>query len=179
MNLLKLWYDRLRGYLLGKISDKNLDNQAVAVSVALPSGYSTPKPPVGVKESRNLDDCEPELVDQYRKVKEEFAASTGMTLFETTTWRSKERQIELYAQGRTKPGEVVTYIDGIKSRSRHNFYPSQAIDVAIDVDPGPGKVVVWDDKLYSPLGPLCLKHKLIWGGDFLQFKDYCHIQMKA
>ncbi len=33
----------------------------------------------------------------------------GLDIFLTETYRSKERQEELYAQGRTKPGKVVTW----------------------------------------------------------------------
>ena len=172
------WYLRLWRFLLESKIKQDLGPKAVAVSVPIvATGYATPQPPVGVKESRNLDDCEPDLVSRYAKVKEEFRALTGMDLFETTTWRSKERQAELYAQGRTSPGQIVTNIDGVKSRSRHNFYPSQAIDVCVDSDPGPGKVAVWDSKLYAPLGPLCVKHGLVWGGNFKHLPDYPHLEM--
>ena len=43
--------------------------------------------------------------------------------------RSVEEQQELYAQGRTKPGNVVTYVDGIKKQSNHNLKPSNAADI--------------------------------------------------
>lgn len=174
------WYLRLRRFLIETEIKQNLGPKAVAVVVPIvATGYSNPQPPMGVKESRDLAHCEPDLVKRYLALKEDFRALTGMDLFETTTWRSSERQAELYAQGRTAPGQIVTNIDGIKSRSRHNFYPSQAIDVCVDKDPGPGKVAVWDDKLYAPLGLLCLTHGLVWGGNFTTIKDFQHIEMAA
>ena len=49
--------------------------------------------------------------------------------------RSEALQAELYAKGRDKDGnvvkisEVVTYKDGTIKRSKHNFYPSKAVDI--------------------------------------------------
>lgn len=33
--------------------------------------------------------------------------------------RTNKRQQDLYAQGRTKPGQIVTYADGVKNKSNH------------------------------------------------------------
>ena len=41
--------------------------------------------------------------------------------------RSNAEQADLYAQGRTKPGRVVT--NAKPGQSRHNSWPSQAVDV--------------------------------------------------
>lgn len=43
--------------------------------------------------------------------------------------RSPIEQNELYQKGRTKPGAVVTYMDGFDKRSKHNEYPSKAVDI--------------------------------------------------
>lgn len=174
---MKPWYWRLYEFLLQAWAVQGLGRDSVAVVVPLGTGYAVPQPPVGVDESRDLADCEPELVRRYLLVKADFERLTGMCLFETTTWRSAKKQIYLYAQGRTMPGQIVTNIDGVTSRSRHNFYPSQAIDVCVDRDPGPGKIPVWDDKLYAPLGPICEKHGLVCGGSFKHLKDYPHLEM--
>ena len=42
--------------------------------------------------------------------------------------RTVTRQQKLYAQGRTTPGKRVTWVDGIKKKSKHNSVPSLAID---------------------------------------------------
>jgi hypothetical protein len=45
-------------------------------------------------------------------------------------YRSPEEQNDLYQIGRTKPGTKVTNIDGYTKKSKHNYYPSRAVDVA-------------------------------------------------
>ncbi len=55
--------------------------------------------------------------------------------------RSKEEQIALYEQGRTKPGKIVTWV----RTSRH--ITGHAVDLAACVK---GKVS-WDDKLYPAI----------------------------
>jgi peptidoglycan LD-endopeptidase CwlK len=44
--------------------------------------------------------------------------------------RPVREQQELFAQGRTKPGSIVTNVDGITKLSKHNKSPSEAVDVA-------------------------------------------------
>lgn len=170
------WYARLWQALAEAWAMRGLGPDAVAVVMALPAGYKTPQPP-SVPESRDLKDCEPRLQSQMMLLLDAFKKETGMELFVTCTWRSKARQKTLYAQGRTTPGCVVTWIDGETRRSRHNYYPSQAVDVCVDSDPGPGKHAVWDVKLYKPLGELCRRFGLEWGGSWSSLKDYPHIQM--
>lgn len=42
--------------------------------------------------------------------------------------RPVAEQQELYAQGRTKPGKIVTNVDGVNDLSKHNKSPSEAVD---------------------------------------------------
>ena len=56
--------------------------------------------------------------------------------------RTPEEQYELYKQGRTKQGNIVTYKDGYRELSTHNYSPSKACDIACFVD---GKLT-WDTK---------------------------------
>ena len=53
------------------------------------------------------------------------------------TFRTPQEQFELYKKGReerdghyiiVKPNDVVTQLDGITKKSKHNMYPSQAFD---------------------------------------------------
>ncbi len=160
---------------------------AATTRMDLPSFHTEPSPPAGVPESRELAHAHPELVRRYLLIKADFYQQTGRQLFETCTWRSKERQAELYAQGRTAPGKIVTKVDGVTSRSRHNFFPSQAVDVCVDSDPGPGKHPVWDPAAYQPLAQLCIIHGLVWGGDWNsngssadeRFIDFPHLELPA
>lgn len=43
--------------------------------------------------------------------------------------RPVSRQQELYALGRTKPGSIVTRVDGVNRKSMHNYKPSLAGDI--------------------------------------------------
>jgi len=151
----------------------------VSVSIPLGSGYTKRQPPAE-GHSRLLDDAEPELAKRYLQLAAEYKLTTGHDLFITCTYRTPKEQFDLYARGRTTPGAVVTMIDGLKIKSRHNYYPSQAVDVCVDLAPDNRlKIPVWDPKYYTALGPLCAKYGLEWGGNFKSFKDYPHIQLPA
>ena len=82
----------------------------------------------------------------------------------TECYRSAERQNELYAQGRTKPGLVVTYKRG--GQSKHNLGPpTPALDVAFVLADGP---VSWSGLLLSKFARL-MKYadaRVVWGGDW-------------
>lgn len=152
--------------------------RGIEVSMTLPGFDAKSAPPPGLLESRDLTHAHPELVRRYLLVKAEYQLLTGRVLVETGTWRSLQRQVRLFSQGRTTPGQIVTRIDGVTSKSRHQVFPSEAVDVAVDTDPGPGKFLSWDPRMYEALGPLCVKHGLIWGGSW-SFKDYPHIELPA
>ena len=51
--------------------------------------------------------------------------------------RTLEQQKDLYAQGRTRPGRIVTNLDGINKRSKHQD------GLAVDVVPYP---IDWDNR---------------------------------
>lgn len=186
----KPWYEVLLGLLAGLWTQEQLGRAgaspeaaagALTLQVGLPTfGAGVPQPPAGLSESRDLADADPELVRRYELLKSEFKAHTGRDLFETCTWRSVERQAELYQVGRRGvPGEkILTKLDGATKRSRHNVYPSQAVDVCVDSDPGRGKHAVWDASAYAPLGPLAAEFGLIWGGDWAMH-DYPHLELPA
>lgn len=166
-------------FIRGILIQQNMGNPAGAMttSLDLPTGYTAPTPPT-TPESRDLIHCEPELVRRYLLLKQMYATQTGRCLFETCTWRSSNKQQDLYRIGRRGVvGEkTVTQIDGVTKRSRHNFFPAQAIDVCVDSDPGPGKVAVWDRHSYEPLGPLAAEFGLVWGGNW-HIDDYPHLEL--
>ena len=58
--------------------------------------------------------------------------------------RTAKRQQELYAQGRTKPGAIVTYADGIKSKSNHQI-KTDGFGHAIDFAPFVNGNLDWDN----------------------------------
>lgn len=84
--------------------------------------------------------------------------------------RTKEEQTAIYAQGRTTPGAIVTNTPWPKSK--HNSYPSMAIDVApypIDwndlarFDYLAGRILQIADEMIEK-GEIT--HKLVWGHDW-------------
>lgn len=169
----------IRDFLAGFAMKQTNPGVSVTVSKEIGSFHKEPTPPWDMDETRDMAHADPELKKRYTLLKAEFERETGHQLFETCTWRSAHRQNALYRIGRSGiKGETrVTNIDGINIRSRHNVYPSQAVDVAVDSDPGPGKVVVWDLAAYAPLGPLAIKHGLIWGGSWASFNDSPHLEL--
>ena len=93
----------------------------------------------------------------------------------TESYRSAERQNELYAQGRTKPGPVVTFKQG--GESKHNVLPSRAVDVAFLLADGS---VSWSGLLLSKFARLvkAADARVRWGGDFPgDFKDGPHFEV--
>ena len=53
----------------------------------------------------------------------------GFTFRILEVLRTESRQNQLYAQGRTKPGPIVTYLDGTKHKSNHQ------LGLACDIQP--------------------------------------------
>jgi len=93
----------------------------------------------------------------------------------TECYRSPERQNELYAQGRSKSGPVVTYKRG--GPSNHNIGPpTPAIDVAFLLADGS---VSWSGLLLSKFARLmkAADARVRWGGDWTNFKDRPHFEV--
>ncbi|MFW9331749.1 M15 family metallopeptidase [Paenibacillus polymyxa] len=104
----------------------------------------------------------------------------GVWIVITQGLRTYAEQDDLYAQGRTKPGKVVT--DARGGHSNHNF--GFAADFALLLRDG--RTVSWDtlrdddkDSLpdWSEVVEEAKKLGLEWGGDWRSFKDMPHLQM--
>ncbi len=93
--------------------------------------------------------------------------------------RTRARQIELYAQGRTTPGKIVTFNDGINTPSNHQPKLDglgHAIDsVFVGLDP-----YLEHDRLsglkWACFGACCEAIGLKWGGRFRQV-DLDHAEL--
>jgi peptidoglycan L-alanyl-D-glutamate endopeptidase CwlK len=92
----------------------------------------------------------------------------------TEGYRSPADQDALYAQGRTKPGAVVTYKRG--GESKHNLVPSRALDVTILLDNGQAS---WSAELLAKFAALMKAASPVvrWGGDWPKFKDRPHFEV--
>lgn len=88
--------------------------------------------------------------------------------------RSTLRQQQLYSQGRTKEGNIVTYKDGIKNKSKHQ--QGKAVDLAPWID---GRIS-WNEKAFRILATHIkqkakeLKINVTWGGDWKSGWDQPH-----
>lgn len=94
----------------------------------------------------------------------------GLKVKILSTYRAKEEQDKLYAQGRTEKGNIVTYAKG--GQSFHNYR------VALDFAPLNDKGVInWDDiELFKKCGEIArqLGFTTLW-----EINDYGHIQWTA
>lgn len=81
--------------------------------------------------------------------------------------RSYDEQDALYAQGRTKPGRIVT--NARAGYSNHNF------GTAADLGLFKGEKYLPESYLYDELGPIGKSVGLEWGGDW-KFQDLPHYQ---
>lgn len=127
---------------------------------------------MGESSKPNINDANKYIRDRWAEIKALFTSATGNSLLLTCVYRSPQEQAKLYEIGRSKPGKIVTNCDGVIKKSNHNYFPSRAIDVAVISN---GKVI-WDNDYYDPLGIVCKKLNLVWGGSWTGFKDRPHIE---
>ena len=125
---------------------------------------------VGSLNKKALAKFEPFLVE-VEKVME----AKGVTVEVISGLRSWAAQSALFAQGRTKPGRIVT-----KARpgsSWHNY--GLAIDLGLFmngnyIDETMPKVA---DGLYAEIGKIAATHGIEWAGNWKSFKETPHFQV--
>lgn len=101
-------------------------------------------------------------------------AQQGLTLVLTQGVRSVAQQQALYAQGRYKPGKIVTNCDGLIKASNHQPKADgygYAVDVAWVIDGH----VTWEGP-WETLGQMATAHGLAWGGDW-KWRDQPHLEL--
>nr|WP_080846164.1 M15 family metallopeptidase [Cytobacillus gottheilii] len=108
-----------------------------------------------------------------------LAAEQGIQIVITADFRSFEEQNQLYEQGRSTEGNIVTNARG--GESYHNY--GLAIDFALMTIDGQ---VVWDMEYdgngngvpdWDEVVSIAKDLGFAWGGDWRNFKDYPHFQM--
>ena len=119
--------------------------------------------------SRDLNELLP-LVKS--KVEEfiELCKQENIDLLVTSTYRDIESQNELYSQGRTKEGKIVTNARG--GESFHNY--RCALDIVPIVNGKPD----WDGShpVWAKIGEIGTKCGLEWAGNWKSFKELAHFQ---
>jgi peptidoglycan L-alanyl-D-glutamate endopeptidase CwlK len=111
----------------------------------------------------------PEVAAKVRRVLRTLEAD-GLYFFISLAYRTLGEQDAIFAQGRTRPGKVVTNARG--GMSWHNF--NRAVDLVLTGENGEP---VWNDlAAYARLGEVAKGQGFAWGGDFHYLKDYGHIE---
>ncbi|RFU60069.1 M15 family metallopeptidase [Bacillus sp. V59.32b] len=131
-------------------------------------------------EEVELPDSLHPVVAEKRDILVRRTSETGIPILITAGFRLSEEQDELYEQGRSQPGSIVTNAKG--GESLHNF--GLAIDFALLNKKGEA---IWDMEYdgnangkpdWDEVVAIAKEEGFEWGGDFKgEFKDYPHFQM--
>lgn len=119
------------------------------------------------------------VVEERTNLLIERAAAKGIVVIITDGFRSIEDQNLLYEKGRSTEGNIVTHAKG--GESYHNY--GLAVDFALKDN---GGNVLWDRQFdgnvngvadWSEVVMLAKELGFEWGGDWINFKDYPHLEM--
>lgn len=127
--------------------------------------------------SAKLEGVHPELAQAGARILVAMGA-LGFPMLITDGVRTTAQQARLYAKGRTAPGPIVTYADGIKKTSNHQPKADgygHALDLCFLVDGKPS----WDSALpWKLYGEMAKSQGLRWGGDWKSpLIDRPHIEL--
>lgn len=120
---------------------------------------------------RDITMCHPrlqELASELVKV----CAEQGLFIKIGETLRTVAEQDELYAQGRTKPGNIVTNARGSSYSSQHQW------GIAFDFFRNDGKGAYNEDgNFFGRVGAIGTRLGLAWGGDWKSIVDKPHLYL--
>jgi peptidoglycan LD-endopeptidase CwlK len=109
-------------------------------------------------------------VQPYARALVRKAAAARITIKVISGLRTYEKQNDLYAQGRTKPGKIVTNARG--GYSNHNF------GIAFDIGVFEGSKYLDESPKYKAVGPMGTDLGLEWGGNWKSIQDEPHFQLR-
>ena len=132
-------------------------------------------PEFSERSLKRLSGVHPDLQTLFQEVVRHFDCTVISGV------RTEEEQAALYAKGRTKPGNIVTYKDGVIKKSKHQG------GGAVDIVPYP---VAWGDiERFRQFGWFVkgvastlkrygqIDNDIKWGGDWRRFSDYPHYEL--
>ena len=128
---------------------------------------------------RDITLCHPRL-QRIASAWMKACATEGITVAISETLRTAAEQDALYAQGRTKPGNIVTNAKGSSYRSQHQWGIAFDFYLKMDID-GDGKIS--DDAYNDSKGhfkraaEIAKKLGLAWGGDWKSIVDKPHLYL--
>lgn len=140
-----------------------------------PPGTPPPERPpsdsqaVDSRSERVIATLQPQ-VRPYARALVQKAASLGITIKVISGLRTYAEQNALYAQGRSKPGRIVTNARG--GYSNHNF------GIAFDIGVFDGSRYIPESPRYKAVGALGTELGLEWGGNWKTIKDEPHFQLR-
>lgn len=117
---------------------------------------------------RDLNELHPKVKELALKFLEE-CKKQGLNIGISETYRSVERQDYLYAQGRTRSGNIVTQSRGSSMQSYHQW--RLAFDMFNNV-----RGQEYNEAILTKAGKIGQKLGLEWGGSWRGFKDSPHFQ---
>jgi peptidoglycan L-alanyl-D-glutamate endopeptidase CwlK len=109
-------------------------------------------------------------VQPYARALIAKAAANGITIKVISGLRTYDEQNDLYAQGRTKPGNIVT--NARAGYSNHNF------GIAFDIGVFENSRYLDDSPKYKAVGLLGTDLGLEWGGNWKTIQDEPHFQLR-
>ncbi len=121
--------------------------------------------------SRNINELHPRLQEKVSELKE-LCKNNGLIIGIGECLRTVAEQEELYAQGRTKPGNIVTNARGTSYSSQHQW------GIAFDFYRNDGTGAYNESgNFFERVGSLAKTIGLGWGGDWTSIKDRPHLYL--
>ena len=120
---------------------------------------------------RDITKCHPQLQEAFKQLAAKCNAQ-GLTIGLGECFRTVAEQDALYAQGRTKPGSIVTNSKGSSYSSQHQW------GIAFDFYRNDGKGA-YDESgdFFRRVGQIAKSIGLGWGGDWTSIVDKPHIYL--
>lgn len=121
-----------------------------------------------VEVYKDLNELHPKVKELAQKLLDE-CKKQGLNIVVGETYRSVERQDYLYAQGRTRPGSIITNAKGSSMSSYHQW--RLAFDVFQNI-----RGEEYNRIILAKVGAIGQKLGLEWGGSWSSFEDTPHFQ---
>lgn len=120
---------------------------------------------------RKLEELDPKVQAAAQAAKDECKA-LGLDFVVTCTYRSGEEQSALYAQGRTKPGLIVT--NAKAGQSFHQFRVALDLYPIVNGKPDLNGVAL---KTWKAVAAVFKKYGFEWAWEWKSFREMPHFQM--